>query len=570
MEPPPGGPEDMTPPEVAAVYPAPDAVNVPRDARMIFQFTEWIDRNSVRGQVMLSPPPAGRVRAAADGDRLIVEPPAGTRLRGGATYTVAVMGGLKDLRGNALPRPFTLRFATGEALDSASVGGRLLVGTRRGNPVAALYPVDRSRAEPLSPRDTGFRPGERPAPWRELPAYLAAADTTGRFRFDAAAEGDYALFAFEDVNGNLAFDMGLEPAAVGEPSLALRPSAPEQTLRLVPMDTLPLRIAEASFEPETPEAAGDTSAEPARTHLPGVVTVKFTRPPHPARAADASLYLVVDSGAPLVVTGAAWSPAREAWLLEVPPLRVGMRHRVALRARPDFPGRENLAEPDTSAVFEVEDGVGGSAPSWSLTPSAPPGPSGLPATGALRAGSAQRFASNLPLSDPRWDALAARLEARLDGDSVGIPVRPRKAGMLAFAFDLPRPLRAGSALELRLRPGGADTLPRVLYSGSVPDSSSLGTLSLLPPPSLRGWTVWASPVSATRTEEVLLQRGGGDSLSATLSPGTWRVQAFLDRDGDGVWDPGALRPWIAQEPFALIADQVTVTAGERTDVTAEP
>src|SRR5690606_9266084 len=118
--------------------------------------------------------------------------------------------------------------------------------------------------------------------WRELPAYLAAADSTGAFRADAAAEGDYALFAFEDVNGNLTFDVGLEPAAVGDPSLPLRPSAPEQTLRLTALDTLPLRIAEAAFEAEGP-ADTTEGAEPAE-FLPGIVVVKFTRAPHPARA----------------------------------------------------------------------------------------------------------------------------------------------------------------------------------------------------------------------------------------------------------------------------------------------
>ncbi len=568
MEPPPGGPEDKTPPEVAAVYPAPDAVNVPRDARLVFQFTEWIDRKSLRGQVMLSPPLPGRLRAEADGDRLVVEMPAGRRLREGATYTAAVLGGLKDLRGNALPRPFTLRFATGPALDSASVAGRIVAEARRGNAVAALYAAgDRARVEALSPRDTGFRPAARPEPWRELPAYLAAADTTGAFRADAAAEGDYALFAFEDVNGNLAFDVGLEPAATGEPSLSLRPAAPEQTLRLTALDTLPLRIAEAVFEAEGPADTAEGAQPPEL--LPGVVVVKFTRAPHPARAADASIYLVLpDSGAPVAATGAAWSPAREAWLLEVPPLRAGMRHRVALRARPDFPGREGAQEPDTSVSFEVE--PESKDETWTLAPSAPAGPSGLPAAGSLRAGSAQAFTSNLPLSGDRWDTLAARLEARLERDSSYVPMRPRRTGLLTLAVDLPRPLRAGGALELRLRPQGEDSVPRSLYSGKVPDSSSTGTLSLEPPARLRGWTFWASPATGTRREEVLLSSDGGNRLAASLAPGIWRVQAFLDRDGDGAWHPGALRPWIAQEPYALVADKVTVTAGDTTKVTAEP
>src|SRR5690606_15513647 len=119
VEPPSGGPADQTPPAVAAVYPAPDAVNVRPDAPLVFQFSEWIDRNAVRGAVMVSPPFPGRLRVAADGDRLEVRPPAGRGFRPGTTYDVTVLGALRDLRGNAMGRAFTLRFATGPRLDSA-------------------------------------------------------------------------------------------------------------------------------------------------------------------------------------------------------------------------------------------------------------------------------------------------------------------------------------------------------------------------------------------------------------------------------------------------------------------
>src|SRR5690606_3874404 len=101
VEPPSGGPPDTTPPAVTAVYPAPDARDVPRDAPVVFRFGEWIDRNAARGAAMISPPYPGRARIEVDGDRLIVRPPAGRILRPGVTHTVTVLGALKDLRGNA-------------------------------------------------------------------------------------------------------------------------------------------------------------------------------------------------------------------------------------------------------------------------------------------------------------------------------------------------------------------------------------------------------------------------------------------------------------------------------------
>lgn len=563
VEPPSGGPEDKTPPAVAAAYPAPGAVNVPRDARVILRFNEWIDRAAARGQVLLSPPLPGRVRVEVDGDRLVARPPVGASLRAGATYTAVAMGGLKDLHGNALGTPFVLRFSTGPAIDSASIGGRVAGASGHGSLVVALYRADdRARAEALSLRDTAFRPGARPEPARELPAYLAAADSAGDFRAEAVAPGGYALFAFEDVNGNLAFDAGLEAAAVGEPHLALSApggGAPDQTLRLAPLDTLPLRIADAAFETY---AAGDSAAGTVQ----GLVSVKFTRDPHPARAAEAARYLVLpDSGAPLAALEVAWSPEKSAWLLAVPPLRAGAPHRIVLRGRPDFPGREGLDESDTSAAFTPErpdpaDKNAGKAPEWKITPLAPPNPSGLPRAGTPRPGAAQAFSSALPLARKSWETLSARLEAVIGADTAPVPLHPRRSGLLSFAVDLPRPLRAGDRLELRLRaaPVDGDSVPRTLYSGSVPDTSTFGTLRLPVPPPRRGWTFWATPAAGDGSQEIPLEYAAGDTLKAFLPFGVYRVNAFLDRDKDGIRDPGALRPWIAQEPFAVIADTVRV------------
>jgi hypothetical protein len=205
---------------------------------------------------------------------------------------------------------------------------------------------------------------------------------------------------------------------------------------------------------------------------------------------------------------------------------------------------------------------------WKVSPSAAPGPSGLPRTGSPRPGAAQSFVSNLPLARARWEILAARLEALIGADTApakAAVLRPRRTGVLSFAIDLPRPLRAGERLELRLRAapdlGGGDSIPRTLYTGSSPDTAALGMLGLAVPADHRGWTFWATPSAGDGSQEIPLERAGGDSLKALVAPGLYRVQGFLDRDKDGVRDPGALRPWITQEPFAVITDTVRVTAG---------
>jgi uncharacterized protein (DUF2141 family) len=567
MEPPSGGPADTTPPAVVAVYPAPDALGVPPDTRLVFAFSEWLDRNAARNQVLISPPYPGRARLEVDGDRLIVRTPAGTSLRPNTTHTVTVLGTLKDLRGNLMGRGFSLRFSTGGALDSASVAGRLGLDGRRGQLLVALYRTgDRSGIEALSPRDTGFRPGVQPEPWREVPAFLAAADSTGRFRLESAAPGDYALFAFEDVNGNFAFDLGLEAAAMGTVALPLRPRAADQALRLAPLDTLPLRIAEAAFEADAPvDSAGGL--------LTGFIRLTFTRPPHPARATEAGRYRILpDSGAAVPVRGAGWSPEKNALILETPPFRPNARLRVEMRGRPDFPGRPGGTDTDTSVSFTVE--ASANPPVWTVSPAlvaGTAGPSGLPAAQTSPPpGAVQNFASNLPLTAERWSSVERRLGAYAGKDTLPLPFRAQRVNATAFTMTLSRPLRAGDALELRLRPAPGDSAPpRLLYAGRAADSSQAGGLKFRAPSrqaSAGADRVYWLRNTITSAEHTLIR--SGDSLKALNLPvGYYRLLAFGDRDGDGVQDAGALKPWIPQEPFETLLDSVTVTPGVPVDVT---
>lgn len=565
VEAPSGGPVDATPPAVAAVYPAPGAVGVPTDARVLLQFTEWIDRNATRGTAMISPPYAGRVRVEVDGDRLIVRPPAGQTLRPATTHTITVLGTLKDLRGNSMGEAFSLRFSTGPSLDSAGFEGTLSLEGRRGPLLVALYHLnDRAgRVGALSPRDTGFTVADAPEPWRELPAFLAGADSLGRFVLDGVVPGDYGVFAFEDLNGNFAFDVGLESGATGEPSLALQPRAAAQSLRLAPMDTLPLRVTEVSFIPDS----GGTEIMPA-----GVVLVKFGRPAHPVRAIDVRRYVVVpDSGEAVAVTGAGWSPALDAWILETPPLRAGVRHRLVMLTRPDFPGRYGAENADTSVAFDVATFARDTTKkaAWTLAPLR----SGGGLTGLLRAATApgteprQAFASNLPLTPARWSILETRLEARTrrpnDTTAANLPHQLLRLGPLSFVVQWGNAIRPGDALELRLRSPAGDTAPPlVLYAGTVPDTAQFARLKIMVPSERTDWVFWAQPAApATTAAPALypLRRIAGDSLeSAPLPRGRYIVHGFHDRDGDGVWNPGALRPWIPQEAYETLPDTVTV------------
>jgi uncharacterized protein (DUF2141 family) len=559
MEPPSGGPVDTTPPAVAAVYPAPGSLNVRADAPVVFQFTEWIDRNAARTQAFVSPPLRGKLRVEVDGDKLQVLPSeAAGGFRPNTAYKVTVLPTLKDLHGVSMGRAFSLRFSTGAALDSGALSGAIVGSGGAGTRMAALYHAgDRSRAEVASTRDAGPRPGALPEPWRELPAHLAAADSSGAFDFDAVAQGEYALLAFEDVNGNFAFDLGFEPAAVGALSLGLRPRpAGEILLRVVPADTVPLSVKTLAFVADAaPDSAGRVS---------GRITLEFVRPAQPALAAMAARYRVFsDSGESLPVLAAGWDPVASAWVLETAPLRAGGLYRLETNGRPDFPGRADAARKDTSFAFEAAGAVDSADLRLSFV--APAASTGLTQATSLLAPAAEyRVAASRALSPARLDMLRRRLEARID--TLPQPFQLNKIDAVTLSLNFGRPLPAGKSLALRLRPEPPDSAAKELVRATIADTSDFGGIRFAPPAKWKDWTFWLKAPDASAAEIPLAPSAAGVS-NRNVPPGRYALFAFRDEDGDGVWNRGALRPWKAQEPYVQALDTVTVEAGRTVDVT---
>ena len=183
-----------------------------------------------------------------------------------------------------------------------------------------------------------------------------------------------------------------------------------------------------------------------------------------------------------------------------------------------------------------------------------------------------RLRSNHPFDAARWSVLEKRLEAR--ADTVPVKVQILKQDSLELSMQLSRQqepaLRAGQTLQLRLRPGTdsgfSDTAFRTLASAKALDSSQLGSLGFRVPGLWKGWTFLLQTLSPG--SERVLKPGASDSVNVEpLAAGPYRLSAFQDKDGDGLWFPGSLRPWIPQEPYRVLLESLEVKPGVATDAT---
>ena len=216
--PPPGGAEDLQPPRLLDVSPDSNAVNV-RARNVVFQFDETInDRGSGAQEIdnyFLVSPSDGNPRVSWHRSRIEVRPREG--FRENTAYTVTLLPGLRDLRGNATRAGASVVFSTGPTIPPHRIAGTTFDWV-------AERPAPRALIQAVTPDSV---------------VYLAQSDSTGRFTVGPLPPGSYVVRAIADANGSRALDR----SEAYDTAWVMAPQAVPLELRLVPRDTLPARIA---------------------------------------------------------------------------------------------------------------------------------------------------------------------------------------------------------------------------------------------------------------------------------------------------------------------------------------
>ena len=122
MEPPPGGPEDKTPPRVVATIPGYDSAGVARDVAPVITFSEKIDPASFKNRLFIYPP--------VEFDRLGVK---GERLTIGfkgqlpeTTLCLLVRAGIRDYHRVETKQNYLLFFSTADSILRGGISGVIL------------------------------------------------------------------------------------------------------------------------------------------------------------------------------------------------------------------------------------------------------------------------------------------------------------------------------------------------------------------------------------------------------------------------------------------------------------
>jgi len=208
MAPPPGGPEDKTPPKVVATVPAPDSAGVAPESEIVFTFSEDMTRQRVERLVQLSPPiEVGSVSWKGQTIRIRPAKP----LHPDTTYFVTLSDGFRDGHKVASKEGYQFAFATSAAIDSGTISGKVFFKREpTGKAVVRCF---------VLPVDSGFvASGARPD--RE-----AVVDDGGVYQLEylPTAGNSFVVWAFEDGNQNGMYAPGNESAMLLPDTVTLTP-----------------------------------------------------------------------------------------------------------------------------------------------------------------------------------------------------------------------------------------------------------------------------------------------------------------------------------------------------------
>lgn len=262
---PPGGPPDAAAPQIVAIIPDSGTVGVSPKA-VIFRFDEVVSERppsaTTLADLFLISPREGIPDVSWHRDAIGVRPPRGWRPN--TPYTVIMLRGIADLRGNVSNTGTSTFFSTGKTLPRARIAGRVfdwVTGT----------PANGALVESFVRPDT-LRP------------YIALADSTGAFAIEHLPPARYTVRAYLDRNRNL----GIDPSEPWDSvSIDVRDSVTTALLTFV-HDSTPPRIRDVS--------AGDSVT----------LRVTFDRPVDPSQTLSAANFAVIGpDSAPVPIVSAS-------------------------------------------------------------------------------------------------------------------------------------------------------------------------------------------------------------------------------------------------------------------------
>lgn len=188
-----GGWYDDDPPKVIGCTPADQATNVTAK-KITILFDEYIKLTDANNKVTVSPPQLEVPDIKATGKKIVVE--LQDSLIANTTYTIDFSDAISDNNENNPMGSYTYSFSTGERIDTFEVSG---------------YVLDASNLEPIKGISVGLYSDLADSAFQTKPMLrISRTDGSGHFVIKGVAPGTYRAYALQDADGDFRFSQKSE------------------------------------------------------------------------------------------------------------------------------------------------------------------------------------------------------------------------------------------------------------------------------------------------------------------------------------------------------------------------
>jgi hypothetical protein len=288
---PPGGPIDVSPPQLVAIIPDSGAVGV-KPKEVLFRFDETVAERppstTTLGDLFLISPRDGVPEASWHRGAIGVRPTHGWRAN--TPYTVIMMSGLTDLRGNVRKTGASTFFSTGTTIPRTRLAGNVFDWVSGTPATGALI-------ESYVPPDT-------------LHPYVALADSNGAFVIEHIPPARYTVRAYVDRNKNLGID----------------PSEPWDSVSINLVDSARTALVIFAHDTVAPRLRDVRSVDSL------TLQVTFDKPVDPSQTLSAANFAVIAPDSSRIAIVSAGPPPKDT-------AKANPTITAPVPARPPAPGR---------------------------------------------------------------------------------------------------------------------------------------------------------------------------------------------------------------------------------------
>lgn len=194
-----GGPKDIQPPKVTEAKPENHHTQF-EGKKIEITFDEFVTLDNASQNVLFSPPLSTKPDIKLSNKTVVIK--FKEELRPNTTYTINFGNAVKDLHEGNVFKDYIYSFATGDVLDTLTMAGKVVNADNKKpaeNLLVTLY---------VAGSDSLYD-----FPTQRVPDFIAKTDKEGNFKLEGLPDTTFLVFALEDMNANLYYDMPNEKVA---------------------------------------------------------------------------------------------------------------------------------------------------------------------------------------------------------------------------------------------------------------------------------------------------------------------------------------------------------------------